>query len=143
MSSLMARTAARTGTRRMPFLAAATAATVAAVAAAEAVAAIGKAAGAAHTQQLAPGAIGFMTALGVVVGAVVWQVIIMRTRTPERVLQRLVPAALLLSFLPDLALGAGGSPWSAVVTLMAAHVAVFAVAVPVLARGLGMSRRAD
>ena len=142
MSALTARPAAPTSPRRIPVVAAALAATVAAVAAAEAVAAIGTAVGAAQTQQLAPGAIGFMTALGVTAGAVVWQVIIMRARTPARVLQRVVPATLLLSFLPDLALAAGGSPWSAVVTLMVAHVAVFAVAVPVLARGLGTRRRA-
>ena len=140
MSTLTSRPAAHTSPRRIPFVAATLTATVAAVAAAEAVAAIGTAVGAAQTQQLTPGAIGFMTVLGVVAGAVVWQVIIMRARTPERVLQRVVPAALLLSFLPDLALAAGGSPWSAVVTLMVAHVAVFAVAVPVLARSLGTSR---
>ena len=142
MSILTTRPAAPTSPRRLPFVVTTLAATVAAVVAALAVAALGKALGAAETQQLTPGALGFMTVLGVVVGAVVWQVVLRRARTPERVLQRLVPAALLLSFLPDLALGIGGSPWSAVVTLMVAHLAVFAVAVPVLARGLGTSRRA-
>ena len=142
MSSLTARSAAPTSSRRIRFVLTTLAATIAAVVAAEAVAAIGKAVGAAETQQLTPGAIGFMTVLGVVASAVAWQVILRRARTPERVLQRLVPAALLLSFLPDLALGVSGSPWGAVVTLLVAHVAVFAVAVPVLARGLGTSRRA-
>ena len=142
MSTLTARPAAHTRPRRLPAGIVTLAAAIAAVAAAEAVAAIGKALGAAHTQQLTPGAIGFMTVLGVVAGAIVWQVIIRRADTPARVLQRLVPATLLLSLLPDLALGAGGSPWSAVVTLMVAHVAVFAVAVPILARGLGTNRRA-
>ena len=142
MSTLTTRPTTQTSPRLLPFVVTTLAATVAAVVAALAVAALGKALGAAETQQLTPGAIGFMTVLGVVVGAVVWQVVLRRARTPERVLQRLVPAALLVSFLPDLALGAGGSPWSAVVTLMVAHLAVFAVAVPILARGLGTSRRA-
>ena len=142
MSTLTTRRTTQTSLRRIPFVVTTLAATVAAVVAALAVAALGKALGAAETQQLTPGAIGFMTVLGVVVGAVVWQVVLRRARTPERVLQRLVPAALLVSFLPDLALGAGGSPWSAVVTLMVAHLAVFAVAVPILARGLGTNRRA-
>ena len=142
MSTLTTRPTTQTSPRLLPFVVTTLAATVAAVVAALAVAALGKALGAAETQQLTPGAIGFMTVLGVVVGAIVWQVVLRRARTPERVLQRLVPAALLVSFLPDLALGAGGSPWSAVVTLMVAHLAVFAVAVPILGRGLGTNRRA-
>lgn len=104
-------------------------AAVGSVIAAEIVGIVGKAAGAAHVTQLTPAPLAMLTIIGVVVGTAAWVVIGRRNPT---LLTRLVPIVLVLSFIPDLALGAGGTAWSAVVTLMIAHAAVFAVTVPVL-----------
>jgi hypothetical protein len=104
--------------------------------AAVAVAEIGKGLGAAHVQQLMPGPLIFLTVVGVAVATAVWIQISLRSHRPERLLARLVPVVLVVSWVPDVALGAGGKPWGAVATLMLAHLAVFAVAIPILMKFL-------
>ncbi len=71
-----------------------------------------------------------------------WETTTHRARDPRRTLSRLVPAVLLLSFLPDVLLGVSGSAWSGVAALMVMHLAVAAVALPVYARLLALPARA-
>ena len=97
--------------------------------------AVGKAAGAAHIHELTPTALGLLTVLGVVTGTFAWVVIGSRPNG-ARLVTILVPLVLALSFVPDVALGLTGTAWSGVLTLILAHIAVFAVTVPVLRRRL-------
>lgn len=99
------------------------------VVAVEVVGIVGKAAGAPHVLQLMAVPLALLTIIGVVVATAAWVVI---GRKNLNLLKRLVPIVLVLSFIPDVALGAGGTAWSAVITLMVAHAAVFAVTVPIL-----------
>lgn len=55
---------------------------------------------------------------------------------PRQALRRLVPAVLIASFVPDLALGVSGSSWAGVAALMVMHLGVAAVALPWCARFL-------
>jgi hypothetical protein len=72
--------------------------------------------------------------IGVVAGAVGWQQVRQRSADPRHLLARLVPAVLLVSFIPDLAVGAAGAlphtTWGGVAALMLMHLAVTAGAVP-------------
>ncbi len=88
----------------------------------------------ASVKQLQPSAYLPLVVLGVIAGAVGWQVTSHRARHPRRTLSRLVPAVLAVSFVPDILLGVGGSPWSGVAALIVMHLAVAAVALPVYAR---------
>jgi hypothetical protein len=101
------------------------------VIAVELVGAIGKAAGAEHIAALTAPALATLTIVGVAVATAAW-VLIGRRPGGARLLSRLVPAVLIVSFVPDLALGLAGQGWAAVLTLMIAHAAVFAVTIPVL-----------
>jgi hypothetical protein len=92
---------------------------------------IGKAAGASHVKELSAGALATLAIAGVILGTVAWTWIGNRPGG-HRLLTVLVPVVLVLSFIPDIALGLGGTAWSAVVTLMIAHAAVFAVTIPAL-----------
>lgn len=92
---------------------------------------IGKAAGTPPVKELSAGALAILAIAGVVVAALAWAWIGSRPGG-RRLLSFLVPAVLVLSFIPDIALGLTGSPWSAVTTLMTAHAAVFAVTIPAL-----------
>jgi hypothetical protein len=71
--------------------------------------------------------------LGVVGGAIGWQVLRARASRPEVLLPRLVPAVLLVSFAPDILIGVthgeGGATWGGVAALMCMHVVVAAAAV--------------
>jgi hypothetical protein len=89
--------------------------------------------------------------IGVAAGAIGWSQVRQRSADPRRLLARLVPAVLLLSFIPDLAVGAARSlphtTWGGVAALMLMHLAVTASAVPAYRhflplRGLTMARRA-
>lgn len=97
----------------------------------EIVAVIGKAAGAPHVNQLQPGPLALFTVLGVAIGTAAW-VPIGRRPNGGRLLRTLVPAALVVSILPDVALGVNDTAWSAVLTLVIAHASVFTVTVPIL-----------
>lgn len=83
---------------------------------------------------LQPSAYVVLVVLGVVAGAIGWQVIVGRARQPRHTLARLVPVVLVLSFIPDVLLGVTGGSWGGVATLMAMHLAVAVVALPVYSR---------
>ena len=75
-----------------------------------------------------------LTVIGVVAGTAGWQIVSRRADNPAGVLRWLVPVAVLVSLVPDLAIGFAGGPgvtWGGVAALMLMHVAVAAVAVPV------------
>jgi hypothetical protein len=76
--------------------------------------------------------------VGVVLGAVGWNVVRRRAAKPAAVLRVLVPAVLVVSFAPDLILGGRlpGSSAGAVLALMVMHVVVTAVVVPTYLRVL-------
>lgn len=118
-------------------------AAVGAVIAVVVVALIAQALGApANFRQLQPATYIPLVIIGVLAGAVGWEVTARRARDPRRTLARLVPAVLLLSFIPDVLLGVSGSAWSGVAALMVMHLAVAAVALPVYARLLPVSPHA-
>jgi len=98
------------------------------VAATAVVAAIAHAAGVSHTfTPLTAGAYVGLIVIGVLAGSVGWQLVRARAADPGRVLRRLVPLVVLVSFIPDLAIGISGADqatWGAVLALMCAHVAV-------------------
>ncbi len=96
---------------------------------------VGKALGAPDVMQLSTPALATLTIVGVAVATLGW-VLISRRHGGARLLRVLVPVVLLVSFVPDLLLGVSGTAWGAVATLMCAHLAVFLVTIPVLARML-------
>jgi len=71
--------------------------------------------------------------LGVIGGAIGWQLVRTRATNPHRLLARLVPLVLLLSFVPDILIGITkaetGTTWGGVLALMAMHVVVATAAV--------------
>ncbi|MEU6180066.1 DUF6069 family protein [Streptomyces coeruleorubidus] len=72
------------------------------------------------------------TVIGVLLGAVGWAVVRRVAKNPAGLLRWLVPVAVVVSFVPDLALLGGDTPGSgplAVVALMVMHVVVGVVAV--------------
>jgi hypothetical protein len=74
-----------------------------------------------------------LVVIGAVAGAVGWNQVRQRSADPRRLLARLVPAVLLLSFIPDLAVGVTRAlphtTWGGVSALMLMHLAVTAAAV--------------
>jgi len=123
--------------RRLPAAAALPAAIVSAAVAGDlasyVISAIAHAAGVTHS--FSPLQLPTFTALivvGVVVGGLGWQLVRTRAPRPGRLLPRLVPAVLLLSFIPDLLIGITGgfhATWGGLAALMCMHVAVAAAAV--------------
>jgi hypothetical protein len=116
-------------------------AAVLAVAADAVVAAIAHGAGASHAfRPLQPATYGGLTVVGILAGAVGWALIRVRSSSPRRLLRTLVPAVLVLSFIPDVLVAASasmpGTSWGAVAALMGMHVLVAAVAIPVYVRVL-------
>lgn len=82
---------------------------------------------------LDPGSYIFLTAVGVILGAVGWAVVRKASKRPAELLRKLVPAVVVVSFVPDFFLfGDGGEVGVAALLLM--HVAVAAIAVPVYRR---------
>lgn len=70
----------------------------------------------------------FLTAVGVVLGAAGWAVVRKVSKDPQALTRRLVPAVVVVSFVPDFLLfGAGGA--LGVAALLVMHVAVAGVAV--------------
>jgi hypothetical protein len=98
-----------------------------------AIAAVAHGAGVSHAfSPLRPGAYIALIVLGVLGGAVGWQIVRSRAARPARLLRTLVPVVVILSFIPDLAIGITGSDhatWGGVIALMAAHVVVATAAV--------------
>jgi hypothetical protein len=87
---------------------------------------------------IAPSAFLTLAVIGVGFAALSWFAIARRTANPRTILTRLVPAVVLISFIPDLLLGVSqsepGTTWGAVAWLMLMHLAVAAITVPTLAR---------
>jgi hypothetical protein len=129
-------------TRTLGALAAATAtAAVGSVLANTVIALLARAAGASPDfQPLQFGAYLSLTVIGVLAGAIGWQVVRRRSANPTALLRRLVPAVVVLSLIPDVVIGFDdtypGVSWGAVAALMLMHVAVALVAVPVYRRFL-------
>ncbi len=99
------------------------------------VAAVAVRAGAsASFQPLTPPVYATFTVLGVIAGWIGWRIVRRRSARARTVLMLLVPVVTLASFTPDLVLLATrfipGTDPTAVVALMAMHVAVVAFAVP-------------
>jgi hypothetical protein len=96
-------------------------------------------------QPLQFGAYAFLTVAGILIAAAGWAAIRRWTKRPSAVLRWLVPAVLVVSFVPDLALlGSDAQPGTsgfAVVALIVMHINVAAVAVPVFRRVLPLPDR--
>ncbi|MEV0640932.1 DUF6069 family protein [Streptomyces sp. NPDC050619] len=70
----------------------------------------------------------FMTALGVLAGAVGWGIVRRLSQDPERLLRRLVPSVVVISLVPDFFLFDKGEV-TGVVALLVMHLAVAVIAV--------------
>ena len=95
-------------------------------------------------QPLTVGAYGFLTVIGVAAGLIGW-LLVRRRENAAATLRWLVPAVLVLSWVPDVMVGfsdRAGVSWGTVAALMAMHVVVTAVAVTVFSRLLPVSRAA-
>ena len=105
------------------------------------IAAIGHAAGASHQFMPlnVPSFVSF-TVLGILIGAAGWAIVRRRATRPRALLRRLVPIVLGISFIPDLAMLFSSylphSNAAGVVSLLAMHVVVAAVAVTAYTRAL-------
>ena len=83
-------------------------------------------------QALTPAAYVPLTVVGIVLGAIGWGIVRRLAKDPRRLLGRLIPVMVVVSFVPDLALLGGNQPGTsglAVVALMVMHVLVATVAV--------------
>lgn len=103
------------------------------------IALIARAAGASEDfQPLWPSAYLPLTVIGVLAGAIGWQIVRRRAKDPAALLRWLVPTVVVVSLVPDVALGFSdsypGVSWGAVAALILMHLAVAAVAVPVYRR---------
>jgi hypothetical protein len=111
-----------------------------AVALDSAIAAIAHANGASHAfQPLQFPSYTMLTGIGMVAGAAGWAAVRAKAAQPRRLLSGLVPIILVLSFVPDVLVGAGtmaGASWGAVAALMVMHVAVATVLITTLLRVL-------
>lgn len=83
----------------------------------------------------------FLTALGVVFGAVGWAAVRRYSRDPGRVLRWLAPAVVLVSFVPDFFLFGDGGVLG-VLALLVMHVVVAMVAVTAFHRVMPVNRTA-
>ncbi|SDF39185.1 PEP-CTERM protein-sorting domain-containing protein [Lentzea fradiae] len=79
--------------------------------------------------------------IGVVVGAIGWYLIRRHTADPKRVLRVVVPVSVLVSFIPDLGILAGGATFVNSFALMHMHAVVAAATVLVLVRVLPLSKK--
>lgn len=102
-----------------------------------AIALIAVALGATATPPLTPAIDIAFSVVTSVAGAIGWTIVNRRSADPRRVLKVLAPALLLVSFIPDIALGAataattGSAP---ILALALMHVASIGIALPVYAR---------
>jgi hypothetical protein len=95
--------------------------------------------GNASTIGLQPIAYLSLTLVAAIAGAVGWRIIDRSTRRPSGVMRWLVPTVLVVSFVPDLIVGASAGTmggWGYAVVLMAMHVATIAVAIVTFLRVL-------
>ncbi len=84
-----------------------------------------------------------LTVLGTLLGGLGWTIVRSRSTNAAALLRRLVPAVLLVSFVPDIAIGASHSEahttWGGVAALMVMHLAVGASAVAAFVTALPVS----
>lgn len=89
---------------------------------------------------LTPGPIIMWTVLGAIIGAVGWWLVVSRSARSRARLRALVPAVLVLSFVPDVALLTTGSTpgrtTTGVLALMVMHVTTAAIAVTTFRRAM-------
>lgn len=124
-----------TPARRLPLATAAAAVPSAVVAAAISLGAA--ATGVPAIPQLTPAAVAVFAAAGSVAAMIGWALVRRRSRDPRRLLGRLVPALTLLSFVPDVVLGAllvAGPGVVPALVLAAMHLTTVAVTVLVARR---------
>ncbi|MEU9168602.1 DUF6069 family protein [Streptomyces sp. NPDC048420] len=88
--------------------------------------------------QLEPSRYVSLTALGVLGGSVGWTLVRRFSPDPERLLRRLVPSVVVLSFVPDF-FQFGEGEVTGVLALLVMHVAVAAIAVPTYRRVMPLS----
>lgn len=81
------------------------------------------------------------TVIGIALGTLGWYLVRRFARDPRRVLRVLVPVVVVLSWLPDLGILAGGASLANSLALIAMHTVVAAATVPVLARVLPLEAR--
>lgn len=98
------------------------------------VAAIAHAAGASsQLQALQLQSYAGLTTIGVLAGAAGWAIVRARARNPRRVLRVLTPTVVLVSFVPDVLVGASdgmpGASWGGAAALMIMHIVVATIAV--------------
>ncbi|MGW3131139.1 DUF6069 family protein [Streptomyces sp. NPDC001076] len=87
---------------------------------------------------LKPSSYVFLTALGVLGGSAGWALVRRFSRDPVRLLRRLVPSVVVLSFVPDFFEFSDGEA-TGVVALLLMHVAVAVIAVSVYRRVMPLS----
>jgi len=94
-------------------------------------------------QPLQPGSFISFTFLGVLIGAAGWAVVRRRSADPRALLSRLVPAVVVVSFIPDLMMFFSDykahADAAGIIGLIVMHVAVAAVAVPAYHRALPLN----
>jgi cytochrome bd-type quinol oxidase subunit 2 len=87
-----------------------------------------------------------LTIVGLVCAAIAWTMVRARATDPWRVLSRLIPIVVLISLIPDIAVGVSKSQahttWGAVIALMVMHLAVSAAGVTTFSIVLPVRRSA-
>lgn len=104
-----------------------------------AIALIAVAAGVTATPQLTPAVDIAFSVVASAVGAIGWTIVDRRTADPRRVMRVLAPAVLLVSFVPDIALGAATVATTGIAPVLALalmHVTTIVIAIAAYARFL-------
>ena len=93
------------------------------------------------------GALIRLTVLGLLTAVVVWELVRRRAGDPVAVMRRLVPIVVVLSWVPDVVLGAthgeAHTTWGEVAALMVMHLFVAVIGVGLFSRLLPLRRRPD
>lgn len=108
-----------------------------------AIAIIAVAAGVTKTMQLTPAIDVAFSVVASVVGAIGWTIVDRRAADPRRVMRVLAPAVLVVSFIPDVALGiatAGTTGIAPILVLALMHVTTISIAIAVYSRMLPLRR---
>ncbi|HEY3605874.1 MAG TPA: DUF6069 family protein [Pseudonocardiaceae bacterium] len=98
-------------------------------------------------QPLTFGILSRLTVLGLLAAVVVWELVRRRAGDPVAVMRRLVPIVVVLSWVPDVLLGAthaeAHTTWGEVAVLMVMHLVVAVIGVGLFSRLLPLRRRPD
>jgi len=89
-------------------------------------------------QPLKPGSYIFLTTLGVLIGAGGWAIVRKAAKDAEALVRWLVPAVVVVSFVPDFLLWSAGGA-TGVIALLVMHVAVAATAVTAYRKDMPLS----